>query len=117
MRKFYDTDYGGGYSSIEIPENIVVNPSIGELYQNVLNHFGGGGGICRNIDIYTPISQIDNLYEHFKKQKPNIFSKFYWNKTYTGRTFWWTFDKDGKEQRKLFLAYLAKKYKNKYFKS
>lgn len=123
MRKFYDEEYGefssGGYDlsqEVVIPDDITINPSIGELYQNVLNLYVHGG-ICSAIDGYTPLSKRGLLKKHFKAQRPSIFSKFWWHKSYNVfGSFWWWSAKGGNEQRKLFLAHLAKKYKNKYFK-
>jgi hypothetical protein len=120
MKKYYDmycdSSSGAGASIEDINLDSITNPSIGGLYQNVLNNYMCGL-ICWAIEDYTPYIQKNNLLKHFNKQRPSIFSKFWWHKSYNTKScIWWKSHLGGDEQRKLFLAYLAKKYKNKYFK-
>jgi len=118
MKKFYDVDagFGGHTYSPEADLKNITNPSIGELYQNVLNKYVYGS-ICDNIECHTPSNKVDALLKHFQKQRPTIFSKFWWHRSYNAfNEYWWFAWKGGNIQRKLFLAHLAKKYKNKYFK-
>lgn len=100
--------------------------TIGQLYQIVLDHFDDKEswdhvGICSKIgycgqrSFITP-NEFRRLRPHFFKQRPTIFSKFWWSWSYkvfteTRQQFWWRNNKAGEQQRKLFLAYLAKKYR------
>ena len=88
-----------------------------ELYQLLLdNHRSYINGICSNIDHLWNKDLISDeeynvLSDDFKRRKPNIFSKFYWNEYYTGGVYWWANHSLGDEQRKLFLQHIIKKLK------
>jgi len=99
--------------------------TIGQLYQIVLEHFDDPPnwaviGICDSIahcanHRFITNAEYHKLRPHFFKQRPTIFSKWWWNWNYkaftnTREQFWWRDNSRGAIQRKLFLAYLAKKY-------
>lgn len=120
FKKFYDIDYGPFYGSpVDFTtlepkelENLLV-PSIGELYGQVFKGYSHGP-ICFQIHYLVPRKYQDKLVAHFRRQKPTIFSKFWWHTDYRlFSAFWW--HPGTVEQRKLFLAHLSEKYKDKYF--
>lgn len=76
-------------------------------------------GICVYISLYfTNLRTCDNLEEYleesnfiknfFKIQKPNksINSDFYFNENFSNNVYWWSNDKEGNQQRELFLERL-----------
>ena len=78
-------------------------------------------GICLAV-----MSAADDYYleklsvkRFVKKHRPNIFSRFFWNKSYNKihqifghNSYWWDNDQYGTAQRILFLDYLIDKVKN-----
>jgi len=85
--------------------------SLKELYILLLVNFKGtfGGICCRIWSLYykSLITKIerDKLFKHFQKSKPSIFSKFYWNKSYTGNIYWWKLNGEGNSQRIKFIEH------------
>lgn len=91
-----------------------------ELYQIVLeelNLLSEFSGICRAIGSAFNHGRITGAEYYFlkrdlKENKPDIFSKFWWNGEYTkglGITgYWWFRTRKGREQRIKFLEYLIK---------
>ena len=54
------------------------------------------------------------LEKHFIKNRPTIFSKFWWNFYYNRpplATYWWETNQKGDEQRIKFIKYLISKSK------
>lgn len=59
-------------------------------------------GICALLPLW--------MEEWWMKQRPNIFSKFWWNKYYQPfDLFWWTLDEGGNNQRIRYLEFLIEK--------
>lgn len=74
----------------------------------------GGGGICaemRSLNENGEITFMEHamLSNHFYKQKPHMFSLFWWNPSYKGRGFWWKGTVEGNKQRVKFIESIIKK--------
>lgn len=87
-----------------------------QLYELLLSEFDNlhGDGICTKITHLRKkglITSPENwsLYNDFLNRKPiPYFSKFWWNKSYTGKGYWWTCDEAGGEQRIRFIKHIIK---------
>jgi len=92
-----------------------------ELYQLVLEELKNPQyqGICIVINKlhFNNIIQYNEtilLETHFKKHKPTIFSKFWWDSSFNKSllshySYWWAGNKKGKEQRIKFIEYIISK--------
>ncbi len=90
-----------------------------ELYSILLEYrekYNLSYGICSSIGgLYlNPLSPEEYyiLLGHFQKQKPNIFSKFYWHPSFHqfyGEGFWWKLSEKGAKQRNKFIQSLIDK--------
>jgi len=85
-----------------------------ELYEILLDN-KINQGICHCISrLYgwgtISLEEHELLLEDFESKKPNMFSKFFWNRNYNHlsrlKHYWWTNDKKGNEQRKLFIQHI-----------
>ncbi len=94
------------------------------LYKIVHDNFDRiyGYGICKKILECGFIGLLTHeeanlLLDDFRLRKPNMFSRFYWNKSYIKSSavwhYWWScsIDDAGNAQRKKFLLHLVKKLK------
>ena len=73
-------------------------------------------GICANIAKLRGKGIITKeeyyiLAEDFKRRKPSILSKFYWNKNFINNIheYWWTITPEGFEQRKKYIKHIINK--------
>jgi len=86
------------------------------LYKNICNK-KIVTSLCAEISNLPNSVRIERsfLLKDFKSRKPNIFnhSNFYLNKSFKGRTYWWTNNEnlitESTKQRKLFIKMLVDK--------
>ena len=73
--------------------------------------------VLREKDLISD-EEFDKLREHFHKNKPcRVFnSQFIKHHSYTGSGWWWLVNREGRQQRILFLKYLEQKTKPWYLK-
>lgn len=93
---------------------------LSDLYTILLEEFEmckRDTGICSRIDAMVfsdkcTTSEWSEIMNHIRKNKPNIFSRFYWhpsfNWAYHGG-FWWKRNNEGYKQRVKFLESLIEK--------
>jgi len=86
-----------------------------QLYSLLLDS-GVKDGICLKIDkLYKrgdfSYAEYYYLKEDFKKRKPTIFSKWYYNHNYIGNKndYWWRLNTEGNKQRRLFIQSIIDK--------
>jgi hypothetical protein len=97
-------------------ENKKVHKFYCELYESICDK-DYIESLCREINKLNNITPEESLFllNHFKSQKPSFFKhrRFYFNKVYRGKTFWWNVScaEQSTEQRKLFVKMLIDKTK------
>ena len=71
-------------------------------------------GICEVIDsLRITNSETNKLRTYFKKNRPNYLQhkEFFEHDTFRESMFWWTLNRAGMEQRRLFIKHLIKQVK------
>jgi hypothetical protein len=97
-------------------ENKKVHKFYCELYESICDK-DYIDSLCKEINKLNNITPEESLFllNHFKSQKPSFFKhrRFYFNKVYRGKIFWWnvSYAEQSTEQRKLFVKMLIDKTK------
>jgi len=104
------------YLSKKERENKKVHKFYCELYESICDK-DYIDSLCKEINKLNNITpeELYFLKKHFNSQKPSFFKhrRFYFNKVYRGKIFWWnvSYAEQSTEQRKLFVKMLIDKTK------